>query len=169
MAERLLGRQGGGVRSRRLSASRHLEYLKDAFLFSEAKRWDVKGKSYFDFPVKYYAEDPGLRNARLDFRDVEPSHMMENVIYNELIRRGCQVDVGVVPIVAVNKKGMHELVCGGTLSGVHFLTGKPHGCPHFPFRSAPPGWCLHCRQETAQTWGTSSRISSISNCGDRRP
>lgn len=87
----------------------YLEYLKDAFLFSEAKRWDVKGKSYFDFPVKYYAEDPGLRNARLDFRDVEPSHMMENVIYNELIRRGCQVDVGVVPIVAVNKKGMQEL------------------------------------------------------------
>ena len=87
----------------------YLKYLKDAFLFSEAKRWDVKGKSYFDFPVKYYAEDPGLRNARLDFRDVEPSHMMENVIYNELIRRGCQVDVGVVPFVAVNKKGMQEL------------------------------------------------------------
>lgn len=87
----------------------YLEYLKDAFLFSEAKRWDVKGKSYFDFPVKYYAEDTGLRNARLDFRDVEPSHMMENVIYNELVRRGCQVDVGVVPIVAVGKNGKQEL------------------------------------------------------------
>jgi len=87
----------------------YLEYLKDAFLFSEAKRWDVKGKSYFDFPVKYYAEDPGLRNARLDFRDVEPSHMMENVIYNELVRRGCQVDVGIVPVVSVNKEGKREL------------------------------------------------------------
>lgn len=87
----------------------YLEYLMDAFLFSEAKRWDVKGKSYFDFPVKYYAEDPGLRNARLDFRDVEPSHMMENVIYNELVRRGCQVDVGVVPILSVNKEGKQEL------------------------------------------------------------
>ena len=87
----------------------YIEYLKDAFLFSEAKRWDVKGKSYFDFPVKYYAEDPGLRNARLDFRDVEPSHMMENVIYNELVRRGCQVDVGVVPIVALAKDGRQEL------------------------------------------------------------
>lgn len=73
-------------------------HLEDAFLFSEAKRWDVKGKKYFDYPLKYYCEDPGLRNARLDFRDVEPSHMMENVIFNELSARGCQVDVGVVQI-----------------------------------------------------------------------
>jgi len=87
----------------------YLEYLMDAFLFTDAKRWDVKGKSYFDFPVKYYAEDPGLRNARLDFRDVEPSHMMENVIFVELVRRGCQVDVGVVPIVSVNADGKQEL------------------------------------------------------------
>ena len=76
----------------------YIEHLTDAFLFSESKRWDVKGKSYFDYPVKYYAEDTGLRNARLDFRDVEPSHSMENVIYNELIRRGCSVDVGVVRV-----------------------------------------------------------------------
>ena len=76
----------------------YIEHLTDAFLFSESKRWDVKGKSYFDYPVKYYAEDTGLRNARLDFRDVEPSHSMENVIYNELIRRGCSVDVGVVQV-----------------------------------------------------------------------
>ncbi len=87
----------------------YLAYLEDAFLFSEAKRWDVKGKSYFDYPVKYYAEDPGLRNARLNFRDVEPSHMMENVIYNELVRRGCQVDVGVVPVVTLNQVGKQEL------------------------------------------------------------
>ena len=91
------------------TAKSYLEYLKDAFLFSEARRWDVKGKSYFDYPVKYYAEDPGLRNARLDFRDVEPSHSMENVIYNELIRRGCIVDVGVVPIVKTNADGKQEL------------------------------------------------------------
>ena len=61
-------------------------------------RQKVKGKRYFDYPLKYYCEDPGLRNARLDFRDVEPSHMMENVVFNELLARGCQVDVGVVPI-----------------------------------------------------------------------
>jgi predicted AAA+ superfamily ATPase len=76
----------------------YAEHLEDAFLFSEAKRWDVKGKKYFDYPLKYYCEDPGLRNARLDFRDVEPSHMMENVVFNELAARGCQVDVGVVQI-----------------------------------------------------------------------
>ncbi len=87
----------------------YLEYLKDAFLLSEARRWDVKGKRYFDYPVKYYLEDPGLRNARLDFRDVEPSHMMENVIYSELVRRGCQVDVGVVPVVSLNSEGRQEL------------------------------------------------------------
>ena len=87
----------------RLSASDHtianyIEYLQDAFLFDEAKRWEIKGKRYFDYPFKYYSTDPGLRNARLDFRDVEPSHMMENVIFNELNARGCQVDVGVIGI-----------------------------------------------------------------------
>lgn len=83
----------------------YIEHLTDAFLFSESKRWDVKGKSYFDYPVKYYAEDMGLRNARLDFRDVEPSHSMENVIYSELIRRGCSVDVGVVRISGRDESG----------------------------------------------------------------
>ena len=87
----------------------YIGFLKDAFLFSEAKRWDVKGKSYFDFPVKYYAEDTGLRNARLGFRDVEPSHSMETVIYNELVLRGCQVDVGVVPVVSTGSGGKQEL------------------------------------------------------------
>ena len=87
----------------------YLGYLEDAFLFSKARRWDVKGKRYFDYPMKYYAEDTGLRNARLDFRDVDPSHAMENVIYNELVRRGCSVDVGVVPVVSVNSDGHQEL------------------------------------------------------------
>jgi len=87
----------------------YLGYLKDAFLFSEARRWDVKGKEYFEYPVKYYAEDPGLRNARLDFRDVESSHAMENVIYNELVRRGCLVDVGVVPVVSLDDAGKQVL------------------------------------------------------------
>ncbi len=87
----------------------YIEYLIDAFLFSESKRWDVKGKSYFDYPVKYYAEDTGLRNARLEFRDVEPSHSMENVIYNELVRRGCSVDVGVVQISGRGENGKQFL------------------------------------------------------------
>ncbi len=74
----------------------YLDQLCDSFLFSECKRWDVKGKSYFDYPNKYYCEDIGLRNARIGFRQQEMTHIMENIIYNELIIRGCSVDVGTV-------------------------------------------------------------------------
>ena len=76
----------------------YLCHLCDAFLFSKVLRYDVKGKSYFDTPHKYFAEDVGLRNARLNFRQVEGDHLMENVIYNELALRGYNVDVGVVSI-----------------------------------------------------------------------
>lgn len=79
-----------------VTMKRYLEYLEDAFLFSKARRYDVRGKAYLDRPVKYYAEDVGLRNARLDFREGEKQNQMENVIYNELLRRGYSVDVGVV-------------------------------------------------------------------------
>ena len=78
----------------------YLGYLCDAFLFSKVLRYDVKGKNYFDTPHKYFAEDVGLRNARLNFRQVEGDHLMENVIYNELVVRGYNVDVGVVPIAS---------------------------------------------------------------------
>lgn len=74
----------------------YIEKLKDAFLLSEAKRYDVKGKAYFSYPNKYYYTDIGLRNARLNYRQYDPGHMMENIIYNELVRRGYHVDVGVV-------------------------------------------------------------------------
>ena len=74
----------------------YMGYLDDAFLFSECKRWDVKGKSNFDYPNKYYCEDIGLRNARIGFRQQEMTHIMENIIYNELVSRGFAVDVGVV-------------------------------------------------------------------------
>ena len=70
--------------------------LSDAYLFEECKRYDVKGKNYFDFPNKYYCEDLGLRNARIGFRQQEMTHIMENIIYNDLRIRGCSVDVGVV-------------------------------------------------------------------------
>ena len=76
----------------------YLEYLEDAYLISVAERYDVKGKRYFENIKKYYAMDLGLRNARLNFRQQERSHLMENMIYNELIRRGYRVDVGVVEI-----------------------------------------------------------------------
>ena len=83
----------------------YMDHLSDAFLFSECKRWDVKGKNYFDYPNKYYCEDLGLRNARIGFRQQEMTHIMENIIYNELIIRGCAVDVGVVYGNDKDKKG----------------------------------------------------------------
>jgi len=76
----------------------YIEYLKEAYLISEASRYDVKGRKYIGSPLKYYFEDVGLRNARLGFRQVEETHLMENIIYNELICRGYNVDVGIVPI-----------------------------------------------------------------------
>ncbi len=97
------------VKTNEHTIQKYLGFLKDAFLFSEAKRWDVKGKKYFDYPMKYYCEDIGLRNARLGFREIEPSHAMENIIYNELVRRGCSVDVGVVPIATTNRDGKKEI------------------------------------------------------------
>lgn len=74
----------------------YVQHTIDAFLISMAKRYDVKGKTYFQYPNKYYYTDVGLRNARLNYRQYDPGHIMENIIYNELIRRGYSVDVGVV-------------------------------------------------------------------------
>lgn len=76
--------------------SNYLDYIQDSFLTSCAKRYDIKGKTYFKYPNKYYYADIGLRNARLNYRQFDPGHIMENIIYNELIRRGYSVDVGVV-------------------------------------------------------------------------
>lgn len=76
----------------------YLDYLEDAYLFHSARRWNVKGRKYFDKIQKYYAMDLGLRNARLNFRQQERSHLMENMIYNDLLRRGYSVDVGIVEL-----------------------------------------------------------------------
>lgn len=76
--------------------SNYMKYVEDAFLICMAQRYDIKGKSYFNYPNKYYYCDIGLRNARLNYRQFDPGHIMENIIYNDLIRRGYNVDVGVV-------------------------------------------------------------------------
>lgn len=76
--------------------SGYVQHIIDSFLISMAKRYDVKGKTYFKYPNKYYYTDIGLRNARLNYRQYDPGHIMENIIYNELLRRGYSVDVGVV-------------------------------------------------------------------------
>ncbi len=87
------------------TVSAYIDHLSDAFLFTQCKRWDVKGKDYFDYPNKYYCEDIGLRNARLGFRQQEITHIMENIIFNELIIRECSVDIGVVYSNEKNAKG----------------------------------------------------------------
>lgn len=83
----------------------YLDYFVDSFLIRKAHRYDVKGKGYIDTPLKYYFSDMGLRNARLNFRQIEESRAMENIIYNELMIRGFSVDVGVVPIGEKNENG----------------------------------------------------------------
>ena len=86
----------------------YIEHLEDAFIISEANRYDVKGRKYIGTPLKYYFEDVGLRNARLGFRQVEETHLMENIIYNELRVRGFSVDVGVVMKRKRTKAGVQE-------------------------------------------------------------
>lgn len=88
--------------------SSYIGHLEDAFLISESKRFDVKGKAYFDYPYKFYCEDIGLRNARIGFRQQEMTHIMENIIYNELIVRGFSIDVGVVYSREKNSSGNYS-------------------------------------------------------------
>ena len=85
--------------------TKYIEYLEDAFLIEEARRYDIKGKSYIGTPMKYYFMDMGLRNARINFRQMEVTHSMENVIYNELRMRGYSVDVGNLSITEADKTG----------------------------------------------------------------
>lgn len=84
---------------------KYLSYFEDSFLLESAYRYDIKGKAYIETPKKYYFSDLGLRNARLNFRQFEPSRAMENIIYNELRMRGFSVDIGVVPIAEKDKSG----------------------------------------------------------------
>lgn len=85
--------------------TKYIEYLKDAFMIEEANRYDIKGKSYIGTPQKYYFMDMGLRNARINYRQQEVTHSMENAIYNELRKRGYKVDVGNLQIVEKGKDG----------------------------------------------------------------
>lgn len=88
-----------------VTIKKYIDYLEDAFLVSKAVRYDVKGKRYIGSPAKYYFEDVGLRNARLNFRQTEENHIMENIIYNELRYRGFRVDIGVVEVIEKDDSG----------------------------------------------------------------
>ncbi len=88
----------------------YMGHLEDAFLFSECKRYDVKGKSYFEYPNKYYCEDVGLRNARIGFRQQELTHIMENIVYNELVIRRASIDIGIVYSNVKDKEGKQKYI-----------------------------------------------------------
>lgn len=85
--------------------SRHIDYLEEAFLISKASRYDIKGRKYIGANLKYYFTDLGLRNARLNFRQQEPTHIMENIVYNELLIRGYSVDTGIIVLYGKDQEG----------------------------------------------------------------
>lgn len=88
---------------------KYIEYFKDSFLISTPKRYDIMGKNYINSPLKYYFSDMGLRNSRFNFRELEQPKLMENIVYNELVMRGYNVDVGVVEMYELNSKGKSVL------------------------------------------------------------
>ena len=97
-----------GIKTNRTTVAENLNRFEQAFLLSKARRYDVKGRHYLDYPQKIYSVDTGLRNARINFRQDEPTHLMENLIYNELLRCGYAVDVGVVRC-ETRASGKHEM------------------------------------------------------------
>lgn len=100
--------------------AKYLDYFIDSFILGQAQRYDVKGRSYISTPLKYYYSDVGLRNARLNFRQQEENHIMENVLYNELVARGFSVDVGVVPYHWKSEDGKYKR----TLLEIDFVINK---------------------------------------------
>ena len=94
-----------GINYSNKTISNHIDYLAEAFLISKAERYDIKGRKYVGANRKYYFSDIGLRNARLNFRQQEPTHIMENIVYNELLIRGYNVDVGIVDVFAKSSEG----------------------------------------------------------------
>lgn len=98
-----------GIKANDKTITSYIEYLMDAFLIEKANRYNVKGRKYIGSPQKYYFTDIGLRNARLNFRQYEPTHIMENIIYNELVIRGYNVDVGVVERYYKTEEGKQKV------------------------------------------------------------
>ncbi len=99
-----------GIKISEPTVKSYIEYLMHSFLINKAERYDIKGKKYIDSPFKYYFVDSGLRNARLNFRQQEENHIMENIIYNELLIRGYSVDVGIVYTRKKDKNGKQSQV-----------------------------------------------------------
>ena len=98
-----------GIKTSEKTIGGYIGYLEDAFLIKKAHRYDIKGRKYINSPYKFYFGDVGLRNARLNFRQQEPTHIMENIIYNELVARGFNVDVGVVEHYSRDENGKQQV------------------------------------------------------------
>lgn len=118
-----------GTKVSSATIANYLTYLTESFLFTNAKRFDVKGKKYFEYPSKYYCTDIGLRNARLNFRQQEETHIMENIIFNNLLISGYSVDVGVVEIIE-RKEGKRNKI----QSEINFIVN--HGSKKYYIQSA---------------------------------
>ena len=114
--------------------TKYLDLFIEAYIMDSAKRYDIKGSQYFDTPLKYYFTDIGLRNARLNFRQIEQTHIMENIIYNELINRGYNVDVGVVQYAKREKDNQGEEKKVRVQAEVDFVVN--HGNKRYYIQSA---------------------------------
>ena len=127
-----LARTFASVKGATLSAptiKRYLDCLEDAFLVGSAKRYDVRGKRYISTPIKYYFEDVGLRNALLNFRQQEPTHLQENVIYNELVARGYSVDVGIVDMTEAGARKRTEIDFVANLGSARYYVQSAFALP----------------------------------------
>ena len=122
----------------------YLSYLEDSFLINKAMRYDVKGKKYIATPQKYYFEDVGLRNARLNFRQQEENHIMENIIYNELLIRGYNVDVGVVETRLGNKRTYFEIdfICNMASNRYYIQSALNIDSPEKNYQESRPLNCV---------------------------
>ena len=129
----------------------YIDYIEDAFLMHHAKRYDIKGKKYFGYPQKYYAMDLGLRNAKLNFRQQDAGHLMENVIFNELVRRGYSTDVGMVPINSITdgKKvtSQHEITSSSIPVSAKSISSRPG--TSILMKSSDRKNCRSCTPETS--------------------
>ncbi|MCI6715969.1 MAG: ATP-binding protein [Bacilli bacterium] len=96
------------IKTTDVTLATYIDYLIDAFMINKAQRYDIKGKKYIDSPFKFYFTDIGIRNCRLNYRQQEPTHIMENIIYNELLIRGYNVDVGIIEHTTRNKEGKQK-------------------------------------------------------------
>jgi hypothetical protein len=127
LAATFKSKRGGSLSA--ATIKRYLDCLEDAFLVNRANQYNIKGKRYISTPMKYYFEDIGVRNACMGFRQLEPTHMMENVVYNELLVRGYSVDVGAVDVMEAGKRKRLEIDFVATLGNRRYYIQSAYALP----------------------------------------